>query len=152
VSLSENDKRIIKALLESKGRVSSCALSKELEIPQATIQRRRKKLEAFIETSYSLRLEEFGLKLVTFLISVEGEISSDIGRLILLLPKITSVVSTIGSHVDLQAWAVIENNQDIFRLLEQIKQLQGVKAVLWVEQICNIGENRDTYTSIIRHN
>ncbi|HVX02271.1 MAG TPA: winged helix-turn-helix transcriptional regulator, partial [Nitrososphaera sp.] len=44
--LSTVDKKILKALLSSTGGVSSLTLSKELDIPLSTVQRRRKRLEA----------------------------------------------------------------------------------------------------------
>jgi predicted transcriptional regulator len=44
--LSDVDKKMLQTLLASSGRVSSLALSRKLEIPLTTIQRRRKRLES----------------------------------------------------------------------------------------------------------
>ncbi|MGH9992620.1 MAG: winged helix-turn-helix transcriptional regulator, partial [Nitrososphaera sp.] len=58
---TEVDKKVLKSLLDSSGRVSSLALSRKLEIPLTTVQRRRKRLEGeFLEVSYSLRLDKLG--------------------------------------------------------------------------------------------
>src|SRR5690554_6417282 len=59
--LSLTDQKILKSLLASGGRVSSLKLSRELDIPLSTVQRRRKRLEELLlETSYVLKVDKFG--------------------------------------------------------------------------------------------
>lgn len=148
--LSDNDRKILRALLESEGRnVSSLSLSRQLQIPLTTVQRKRKRLEEFLHNSYSLKLEKFDQRLITLFISVESGRSIEIGRSILALSGITLVVRTLSGNMDIKAEAIAKTNDDIVNLLERVKAVKGVRNVLWTESIQKIGENKDTYISII---
>src|SRR5215510_5388117 len=79
--LSEVDKKMLQTLLASSGRISSLALSRKLEIPLTTIQRRRKRLESeFLEVDYSLRLDKLGWRNADLLISTSRGAASSIGK------------------------------------------------------------------------
>lgn len=77
--LSQADKKILKSLLSSGGRVSSLKLSRELDIPLSTVQRRRKRLEeSFLETSYVLKGEKFGWRRATLFLSTQNGLTSSV--------------------------------------------------------------------------
>jgi len=68
--LSLIDKMILKEILSPNENKKSGSMSKKLEIPLTTIQRRRKRLEKeFLEEDYTLLLEKFGWRRVDFFIS-----------------------------------------------------------------------------------
>jgi hypothetical protein len=71
IALFQIDKKILKALLESKGNLSSIALSREPDIPLSMVQRRHERLEEeCVREWYSLPYEKFGKRNITFIISL----------------------------------------------------------------------------------
>jgi DNA-binding Lrp family transcriptional regulator len=74
---SEVDLKILKSLLQTKGRISSVKLSRELDIPLTTVQRRRKRLEnEFLTMQYSIRPDKLSLRYGYLLISTSAAGSS----------------------------------------------------------------------------
>lgn len=149
MSLSQTDKKMLNTLIHSNGDVSSLALSRQLKIPLTTVQRRRKRLEQVIDSSYSLRIEEFGLRMITFFVTVEGRSAIEIGKEILNLQRIVSVERMIGGNIDIEIKAIVATNKDIAQLSEQLKTITGVKELSWNERVSVVGKNSDVYFSII---
>lgn len=88
VVLSSLDKRILLALLSSKGKISSIALSRETGAPLSTVQRRRKRLEAhFLEASYLPRVERLGWHIAMVFISTQGGTAIEVGKELLSWTK-----------------------------------------------------------------
>ena len=141
--LSEVDKKMLQTLLTSSGRVSSLALSRKLEIPLTTVQRRRKRLESeFLEVDYSLRLDKLGWRNADLLISTSKGAASSIGKELLSHNAITRVCRSIGEHtIDLHAEIVFKNNTELLNVIEWIKALDGVKDVVWTEPVEVVGKN-----------
>jgi DNA-binding Lrp family transcriptional regulator len=151
-TLSDADKKIIHQLFSSEDYVPSLALSKELDIPLSTIQRRRKRLEDnLIERSYSLKAGVFGFRTATLFISTSDGKTMSIGKEILEMDgAVTSVTRTLGENaMDLRAEVVFKNNSDLLALIEQIKSLDGVRDVCWSESIELVGRNNRPYRVII---
>ena len=151
-TLSDADKKIIHQLFSSEDYVPSLALSKELDIPLSTIQRRRKRLEDnLIERSYSLKAGVFGFRTATLFISTSDGKTMSIGKEVLEMDgAVTSVTRTLGENaMDLRAEAVFKNNSDLLSLIEQIKSLDGVRDVCWSESIELVGRNNRPYRVII---
>jgi DNA-binding Lrp family transcriptional regulator len=149
MSLSSTDKKMLAALLHSNGDMSSLTLSRQLEIPLTTVQRRRKRLEQVIDSSYSLKIEEFGLRMITFFVTVEGRTAIEIGKEALSLQKIVSVERMIGGNIDVEIKAIVATNNDIAQLSEQLKTIPGVKELSWNERVSIVGRNPGIYISII---
>ena len=141
--LSEVDKKMLQTLLASSGRVSSLALSRKLEIPLTTIQRRRKRLESeFLEVDYSLRLDKLGWRNADLLISTSKGAAASIGKELLSHNAITRVCRSIGEHtIDLHAQIVFKNNTELLNVIEWIKGLDGVRDVIWTEPVELVGKN-----------
>lgn len=141
--LSDVDKKMLQTLLASSGRVSSLALSRKLEIPLTTIQRRRKRLESeFLEVAYSLKLDKLGWRNADLLISTSKGVASAIGKELLTHNSITRVCRSIGEHtIDLHAEIVFKNNSELLNVIEWIKSLDGVKDVVWTEPVEVVGKN-----------
>lgn len=146
--LSYTDRKIISKLMLSSGKVSSVALSKELDIPFTTLQRRKKKLEEkLIETNYSIRIEELGWKRATLLVSTSKCDPVAIGKEILKLNKfIVSVRKIIGSiDRDLAIEVIFKMSNDIVKIIEQIKLVSGIEQVSWIENIGPIIASNESY-------
>src|SRR2546422_11738442 len=79
-ALTAVDKRILKMLLTPDGKHSSKSLARKLGIPATTVQRRRKRLEQFLEIAYTLCLKTFGWHKVDFLIATESGRRGLIGK------------------------------------------------------------------------
>lgn len=130
-------------MLESEQRVSSSAMSKKLGIPTSTVQRRRKRLEKeYITASFSLNSKNFGWRNVDLLIGTERGATLQVGKELLKRPDISRVASMLGEHaINLKAEALVVNNAELVRLIEQVKAIDGVRDVLWCEVVETIGKN-----------
>lgn len=149
--LSNTDKKVIETLLATEGFASSKDLSKQLNIPLSTLQRRRKKLEAtFIQRQYTLRMEKLGYRTATLFVSTGKRRYDPIGREILRMSDMVTFVSaTIGqSSMDLRVEAVFKTSQDLMSLIDKIKSLDGVRDVIWNESVEMIGK-KNTYPKTI---
>ena len=147
--LSSIDKKLLKELIVSKGSVSMVALSRTLQVPLTTLQRRRKRIEDLLVRTFSLKYQEFAMRQITFLLTTEGHSSASISKQVLTLVGITRAVQTLSNAVDLQIDAVVKTNKEIADLAEQIKAIKGVRTVTWFESIAVLGEKKDTDLSII---
>src|SRR5215467_15597387 len=79
--LSLVDKKILKVLLNPDGPISSLYLSKKLDIPHATIQRRRKRLEKeLLKFTYNVDLEKFGWRRADLFISTRNAKTPDVAK------------------------------------------------------------------------
>lgn len=150
-SFSGVDKKVLKALVTSNGRISSLALSRQLDVPLTTVQRRRKRLESeFIEMYYVLKLERLGWRRASLLISTEEGRTRLIGKQLLSRSSIASVSSTIGEHtIDLLADVIFKDNAELLNIIEWVKSTEGVKQVVWTEAVERLGENNDKTVEII---
>jgi DNA-binding Lrp family transcriptional regulator len=148
---TEVDKKVLKSLLDSSGRVSSLSLSRKLEIPLTTVQRRRKRLESeFLEVSYSLRLDKLGWRKAQLLVSTEKGRTSSVGKELLNHDSITRVSKSIGEHtIDLHAESVFKNNKELLDVIEWVKSLEGVRDVVWTEPVEMVGKNGAIQYAII---
>jgi len=150
VALSAIDKKILKTLLESKGNPSSLQLSRELDIPISTVQRRRRRLEEeFVNESYSLRYEKFGKRFVTFIISLGAGNKNAIADEILGLEKVIAVSQIFGDGADLKVEAILESNQEFMAVSEKIRSIPSVQKFSWFESIEVLGRNKELDLSII---
>lgn len=149
--LSEADKKILKLLLSSDGHVSSLVLSKKLEIPLSTTQRRRKRLEAnLIERNYLLKGERFGWRMATLFVSANGNTSSLGKKILETNDTVISVTRTLGENgIDLCIDLIFRTNEDLLLLIDKIKSLDGVRNVIWSESVESMGKNSAYYERII---
>jgi DNA-binding Lrp family transcriptional regulator len=151
-TLSLADKKILKALILSEGHVSSLKLSRELDIPLSTVQRRRKRLEdLFIDATYHLRIEKFGWRRASLFISTQRGLTLSVAKeLLSSRDSVLSVRRTMGaSEIDLQAEFVFKRNAELIDEIEKIKTIDGVKSVTWNETIEVIGNNPNHFETII---
>jgi DNA-binding Lrp family transcriptional regulator len=140
---TEIDKEMLQTLISSNGRISSLALSRKLDVPLTTVQRRRKRLESeFLEFAYSLKLDKLGWRRADLLVSTHKGMTSAVGKELLAHSGVTTVSRAIGEHtIDLHAEVVFKNNAELLNLIEWIKSFEGVKDVIWTEPVETMGRN-----------
>jgi DNA-binding Lrp family transcriptional regulator len=142
--LTHTDKAILRQLFESKGRISSLKISRELDIPLSTIQRRRKRLQdTLIETNYSLKSEKLGWRSAALYVSSTSGKTEAIGKEILDMSElVSSVTRTVGdSSFDLKVEMIFKTIEDLTSLIDKVKSMEGVSAVIWSESLKIIGKN-----------
>lgn len=151
-TLSPVDKKILKTLLSSTGEISSLILSRELDIPLSTVQRRRKRLEAdFLEASYSPKLEKLGWRVAMLFVQTEKGNTVGIGREILSWKEsMLRVWRAIGAETtDIITEVIFKDNRDLMHIIERVKAVKGVTGLSWVELVSTLGKNEQCYESII---
>lgn len=147
IYLSAVDKKILEMMLASEGDVSSVMLSRELNIPLTTLQRRRKRLAGLVHISYSLDWKKFGMRSMMFFIATENVAPSKIGSEIISWPEVSSVAKMFSSNgFDLMVQVVLKTNKEVVDFSEKVRGLTGVKEIFWNELIEVVGKNND-----IRH-
>ena len=150
--LSPVDKKILKTLLSSTGEISSLTLSRELDIPLSTVQRRRKRLEAdFLEASYSPKLEKLGWRVAMLFVHTEKGNTLGVGKEILSWKDSTvRVWRAIGAETtDIITEAIFKENKDLMDIIERVKSIKGVTNISWIELVSTLGKNDQCFESII---
>lgn len=148
--LTAVDKKILKVLLTPDGKHSSKSLAKKFGIPATTIQRRRKRLEKYLEISYTLSLKTFGWHKVDFLIATESGRTGIIGKELLKRDEVIYVGKSIGQHtIDLRVETILEDNAEILRMMELLKATQGIKDVVWTEIVEVVGRKMSIPSQIV---
>lgn len=151
--LSTLDKSILKALLSSGGTVSSATISKDLDIPLSTVQRRRRRLEEnLLNRSYSLKAEMLGMRTAELFISTKNGTTSSVARALLELEAtVDSVIRVIGtSSANIITEIRFRNNSELLDIVEQIRSFTGVVNISWIERIGIIGQNDNIWQGIIK--
>ena len=135
------NKKILKILVTSGGKVTSRTIAQKLGIPLTIAQRRRKRLEKeYLNMSCSLKLNKFGWRIIELLIATEHGLTSAVGKAIFGRKETFSVSMTIGQHtIDLKAEIAVKDNGQLLDIIEEIQKMRGVKDVMWIEMIREIG-------------
>lgn len=153
IILTSTDKAILSHLFSSDGHVSSLQVSKALEIPLSTIQRRRKRLEEeLVETRYSVKLEKLGWRRAILMISITSRNATEVGKEIMEMDDkiIESASRMLGENsVDLLLNIVFQTNEDIVALIDKIKCKDGIRNVWWSEAIETIGTNQNIQKRVV---
>jgi len=141
--LSEADKKMLRLLLDSEGKVSSDELSRKLKVSIGSIQEQRMRLEeTYLIEDYSLDPTKFGWRRIDLLIHTEGRETMSIGKSLLKRKEVTSVTRMIGEHtIDLRVEVFVSDNGKLLNLIEEIKTMKGVRDVVWTEVVETIGKN-----------
>lgn len=151
-SLSKSDKVILSRLCASKGHVSSLMLSRDLSIPLSTIQRKRKRFESvLVERNYVLRIDALGWRKANLFISTTSGMAAEVGRKILEMDEmIASVSRVLGENAsDLMVEVIFRTHMELASTIDRIKSQEGVKDVIWNENLGTIGKNSACYLKII---
>ncbi len=77
--LSEEDRKMLKLLVDSEGRISSQEISQQFGVSLSTVQRRRRRLkETYFIRTYTLDPLKFGYRRIELLIYTAGGTTIDI--------------------------------------------------------------------------
>ena len=149
--LSRIDKMILKEILSSTGDKTSLSLSKKLDIPLTTLQRRRKRLEKeFLEDASTLLLNKFGWRRVDFFISTSGGKTDALANDLLSMNQVMAVGKSIGEHtIDLRVETIVKDNHEILDLMETLEAMEGIRGVVWSEIIKTVGNKMSVPSHII---
>lgn len=151
-TFSKTDKEILKALVSSSGAASSLMLSKELEIPLSTVQRRRKKLESdLLEFYYLPKVEKLGWHIAIIFISMDSGTANTIGNELLSWEdSVVSVARTMGDErMDLAVQVVFRDSKDLLEICDSIKAIPGVRNLFWTELVAVLGKNTSCFEFVI---
>ena len=153
LQLSSADKIILKAVLNSPGRINSTELQALTSLPVTTLQRRRKRIEErFITSIYDINLKAVGLMRVHLLITIGGSstIAKTVGYVI-NMPFVSKVSRVFGSTKHVLLVEAITSTMDIagiVTILDSIRRVQDVTDVLWFTHVEEVAKNPD---AISRH-
>lgn len=151
-AFSTTDKKILKALVSSSGATSSLMLSKELDIPLSTVQRRRKKLESdFLEFYYLPKVEKLGWHIAIIFISMDSGTANAVGKELLSWEdSVVNVARTMGDErMDLVVQVVFRDSKDLLEICDSIKAIPGVRNLFWTELVAVLGKNTSCFESMI---
>lgn len=152
LAFSTTDKKILKALLSSSGSTSSLMLSKSLDIPLSTVQRRRKKLESdFLEFYYLPKVEKLGWHIALVFITMDSGTATAVGKELLSWEdSVVRVARTMGGEtIDLIVEVVYRDNKELLDICDSIKAIAGVRNIFWTELVAIIGKNTACFESMI---
>ncbi|MHB8699557.1 MAG: Lrp/AsnC family transcriptional regulator [Nitrososphaerales archaeon] len=140
-TLSELDRKILRLLLNTEGKIPTHELSQQLGIPLSTVQRRRKRLEeTYLIKTYSLDPMKFGFRRIDLLLYTEGGATMNVGKELLKREEVTFAARTIGEHtIDLRVEVFVKDNSQLLNLIEVVKAMKGVRDVVWTEVVETIG-------------
>ena len=149
--ISRIDKQILKALLVLNRSGNSTKLAAKLGIPRTTFRHRRDYLEEhYLETSYSLNLDNLGYRRVDLLIYTSGGQTINIANKLLERDEVTYVGRSIGEPtIDLRAEVVVKDNLEMFELIETLRAMPHVKEVIWSEIVKIVGKKKSVPSSVI---
>jgi DNA-binding Lrp family transcriptional regulator len=150
--LSGLDRKLLKLLLLPNGDYkSSKTIASKLGIPITTVRRRRKRLESrFLKLRYELDIEKFGWRRIDFFISIRNGLVDTVANKLIQLNDVTYVGKSIGEHtIDLRVETIVKDNAVLLDLLEKIKEMDGVRDVVWSEIVTVVGRKISVPSSII---
>jgi DNA-binding Lrp family transcriptional regulator len=153
-TINHTSKQILKLLdstnfkiiseLVAQPNTSSLTLSKKLDIPLSTLQRRRARIEnAILNRKYTFNYKAFGGRMGDLIISIDKGKSREVAQTLLKKYKnnIVSCNTRINSEHNVSAHTVFKDTQELYELVESIKSLDYVNGVQWSELVEDLGDN-----------
>jgi len=133
VNIDIIDKKIIELLITNH---DNSFISRKLEIPLSTIQRRTRKLfeKEIISTKIELNYEKLGYKRGLLHVYLQKGQLDRIGQIVVEKRGILSVSVHVGNS-DLVALFVYRDSKDLIETMTNIKEIEGVERVLWSEEV-----------------
>lgn len=153
-TINHTSKQILKLLdstnfkiiseLVAQPNTSSLTLSKKLDIPLSTLQRRRARIEnAILKRKYTFNYKAFGGRMGDLIISIDKGKSREVAQTLLKKYKnnIVSCNTRINSEHNVSAHTVFKDTQELYELVESIKTLDYVNGVQSSELVEDLGDN-----------
>ena len=149
--LDSDNIKIISELVRQPD-ISSLSLSKRLDIPLSTLQRRRAKLEEVIlKKTYTFDYKSFGARVGDLIINVDKGKSDDIAQSILKKHRnnVTYCHTRIDSTHSVLAHIIYKETAELYYIIEDIKTVEYVNSVSWSETVDVIGDNNSEVISAL---
>ena len=126
-------------------------MSRKLDIPLTTIQRRRKRLEKeFLKEDHTFLLNKFGWRRVDFFISTRDGKTDALANELIDMDQVTAVGKSISEHtIDLRVETIVEDNHELLDILEKLKGMDGIRDVVWSEIVGTVGNKTSVPSYII---
>jgi DNA-binding Lrp family transcriptional regulator len=124
--------------------ISSLALSKKLDIPLSTLQRRRARIEkVIIKKNYTFDYKAFGGRVGDLIVNVDKGKSKEIAQSLLKKYKNNIVYcdTRINSEYNISVHVIYKDTEELHDLIESIKTMDYVDGVQWSEMVEVIGDN-----------
>ena len=150
------DATILESLIRSRAEISSQILSEKIWTSRRGSQRRRQELaEDYMMIAYSSVFEKHGWRQVEILVSTGGGRTLAIGKELLKREEVAYVARTIGQFtIDLRVEVFVRSGGELYRLVEEVKAMKGVKDLVWTEVVDVVGRkhqiSRQTLSALKR--
>ena len=141
--LDRDNVKIISELVNDPA-MSSINLSRKLDVPLSTIQRRRARLEkSLLKRTYTFDYKAFGGREGDLIINVDKGKSKEVAQYLLKNYKnnITFVHTRINSSHNVSAHIVYKDTQELHELIESVRTMDYVTGVQWSEMVELVGDN-----------
>src|SRR5918911_1322659 len=141
--LDSTNIKIISELVRQPN-ISSLNLSKKLDIPLSTLQRRRARIENdILKRNYTFNYKAFGGRVGDLIVSVDKGKSREVAQALLKKYKnnIVSCDTRINSMHNVAARIIYKDTDELFEIIENIKTMDYVTGVSWSEMVEVIGDN-----------
>ena len=141
--LDSTNIKIISELLRQPD-ISSLTLSKRLDIPLSTLQRRRARIEKdILRKTFTFNYKVFGGRIGDLIINVDKGKSDQVAQSI--LRKYKNNVTYCHTRIDLThsvlAHVIYKDTAELYYLIEDIKAMEYVNGLSWSETVNVIGDN-----------
>ena len=143
-NLDALDMKIIDELLGNAS-ISSTAISSKYKVPLSTIQRRRAALESMsvVKHEYSLNPINFGFRPVEFWVMVQKGKAEELAEKIFnKFENVLNVGVHINSFSNIKVQAYVNNSQQLYNMIEEIKSMPFAEEVEFAETVKLIAERQ----------
>lgn len=141
--LDNTNIKIVSQIMENPD-IGSLTLSRKLNIPLSTIQRRRAKIEKdVLKKTYTLDYKALGCRLGDLIINVENGKAEEVAHKIINKYKtnVKQCQIRINSIHNIIAQIIYKDSNELNYLIEGIKAIDYVITVEWSEMVKTIGDN-----------
>ena len=138
--MDEIDSRIIRSLVQNS-RITLSQMSKDIDVPDATISNRLKKLEKDVIKQYTLILDpdKLGLKVTAIIIiQSESEKHKDVETELSQLEEVSEVYSISGEYdilIKVWAYSIEELNQIVNSKIRSVDGVEDLTEMIVMERV-----------------
>jgi DNA-binding Lrp family transcriptional regulator len=132
-NIDATDGRIIELLL--KGYTNKNIALHE-RMPLSTVQRRIRRIyeKGYVIKRNELNYKKLGLRKVYLLISLKGDLSSEVAQNLSNIEGV-NFVSIVSGGIEILCVCLIRDTDHLFKILENIRAIERVDNVTWVEEV-----------------
>src|SRR5918911_4324350 len=138
ISLIDNvDQKLLELLVKG---YENKKIAAEVKTPLSTIQRRVRKIfdSQYITRKNELNHKKLGLRKGYLQISLKGDKSYEVAQKLADMNGIISVSGVMGNDFDILCTCIFKNTDELFSLIENIKTVERIDKVAWLEEVRSI--------------